>query len=472
MGVKNYQQVFVFDVVLAAGLVYLPYYVSKTFSSQAREQLLAPFCSKVWNMSLTDINHNISIPLTSSGLFTTSSSSSSPSLSFLLDSTLVAEIIIGFITALASIFIWKIVSEINAPVNVKRVPTEPRKSRMQKAADFPPPFPNGWFLVDHSHRLDKGQVKEIQAFGLVLALFRGMDGKASVVDGICPHLGANLGATGIVSGNCLRCAFHGWNFDSEGKCVGIHGTDTVPVGAGVKKYPTQEKNGCIFMYYDVEGNDPTWEIETFAPIDDGEWYIAGETHNVVHAHINEIPENGSDAAHLNVLHQPFVVSQLQSAMDHAWTCTWEVNKDRPHTSQIALTQMMNIFGAHLPFGNVTAKIRQIGPGLVILDLDTIFGPLVTYETLLPTRCTSQIARHITFAHPNVPRLVGKFIMWAFEEQFNRDVPIWESKKFLPKPMISKADGPILNFRRWMSQFYSPASTSFSDALAKEYMLDW
>jgi cholesterol 7-desaturase len=299
-----------------------------------------------------------------------------------------------------------------------------------------------------------------------------MDGKASVLDGICPHLGANLGHTGVVSGNCLKCIFHGWEFDSTGTCVKVHGTDTIPHNAKVKKYPTMERNGMILVYYDAEDRDPAWEMEPHPNVEAGEWYISGETYNVVHAHINEIPENGADAAHLDVLHQPFIVDSLKKAMDHRWTCTWEVNKDKPHTSLIALTQGMNIFGAALPFSDVQANIRQIGPGIVILELDTVFGKLVTYETIIPTRCTSQIARHVTFAAPTVPRIVGKFIMWGLEEQFNRDVPIWETKKYIPKPLISKADGPILNYRRWMSQFYTPASVSFADALAKEYMLDW
>lgn len=472
--------VFASDVVVGAFLFYLPYAAGKYFAPAASTTVLAPFVSSMWNMTLADLSKNITLlpqasvlaGYTGGAALSSSSSSSSSSFFITLDSTLLSEAIVGFLFALFSIFAWRIFTNVNAPVNVRRIPTEPRKSRMQKAEDFPPPFPNGWFLVEHSHRLDKGQVKEVQAFGLVLALFRGMDGKAAVVDGICPHLGANLGATGVVSGNCLKCIFHGWEFDENGKCVKIHGTDTIPTNAAVKKYPTREKNGCIFMYYDIDGNDPTWEVETFDPIDKGQWYLAGETYNIVHAHINEIPENGSDAAHLNVLHQPFVVSQLQPVFDHLWTCSWEVDKDKPYSSKICLTQSMNLGGWPLPFGTVDAKITQVGPGLVILTLDTIFGTLITYETLLPTRCTSQIARHVTFASPGVPRIVGKFVMWALEEQFNRDVPIWESKKFLPKPMISKADGPILNYRRWMSQFYSPSSVSFPDALAKEYMLDW
>ena len=34
-------------------------------------------------------------------------------------------------------------------------------------------------------------------------------------------------------------------------------------------------------------------------------------------------------------------------------------------------------------------------------------------------------------------------------QFERDIPIWNFKHFLRKPLILKEDGPILKYRRWM-----------------------
>jgi hypothetical protein len=39
-------------------------------------------------------------------------------------------------------------------------------------------------------------------------------------------------------------------------------------------------------------------------------------------------------------------------------------------------------------------------------------------------------------------------------QFERDLPIWNWKHFLRRPLILREDGPILKYRRWMRQFYS------------------
>lgn len=41
------------------------------------------------------------------------------------------------------------------------------------------------------------------------------------MDSYCAHMGGNLAAGGRVIGNCIECPFHGWTFDSTGKCVRI-----------------------------------------------------------------------------------------------------------------------------------------------------------------------------------------------------------------------------------------------------------
>lgn len=69
--------------------------------------------------------------------------------------------------------------------------------------------------------------------GEQVAVFRGLEGKAYVVDAYCPHLGANLAVGGRVVGDCIECPFHGWQFRGEdGKCIRI---------------PYAEKGGPFFL---------------------------------------------------------------------------------------------------------------------------------------------------------------------------------------------------------------------------------
>ena len=103
---------------------------------------------------------------------------------------------------------------------------------------FPfPTTPDGWYGVAFAPRLASGAVKAIHYFGRDLALFRDEGGRARVFDAHCPHMGAHLGHGGLVSGEGIRCPFHGWRFDGEGRCVevphlGRVQTQTLRVTAG------------------------------------------------------------------------------------------------------------------------------------------------------------------------------------------------------------------------------------------------
>ena len=54
-------------------------------------------------------------------------------------------------------------------------------------------------------------------------------------------------------------------------------------------------------------------------------------------------------------------------------------------------------------------------------------------------------------------------------QFERDMMVWNSKKYIENPCLMKEDRNIRAFRNWFNQFYSENSRSFADA--KE-SLEW
>jgi hypothetical protein len=42
----------------------------------------------------------------------------------------------------------------------------------------------------------------------------------------------------------------------------------------------------------------------------------------------------------------------------------------------------------------------------------------------------------------------------FHQEADKDIPLWENKLYLSSPLLCDGDGPIMQFRRWASQFYS------------------
>jgi cholesterol 7-dehydrogenase len=366
---------------------------------------------------------------------------------------------------------WKLV--LSRPFEKHRL-QNPERRRGQRPGDYPPPFPNGWFSVWASHDINKGDVRSVTAFGQQLVVFREYSGKVAVLDAYCPHLGAHLGEGGSVTArNCLRCPFHGWEFDAEGTCRFVNGTDVIPPNSNTRSWPCVEANGVILVWHHAAGVAPTWDVERYPYIDDGSYYRSGQTTSYVNTHIREIPENGADSAHLNVLHTDFVIAQLRPVgLAHGWNAAWRPHDTIEHKSCIALSQHFELCGYRVPGTTVTTEINQIGPGMVSLQLFTPLGRVHVFEYVTPIRALEQRILHVAFCNPYIPQPIASFILWSLDAQFHRDQPVWENKRMATRPVISKADGPILEFRRWFQRFYSTESISFADAVARQNMLDW
>jgi phenylpropionate dioxygenase-like ring-hydroxylating dioxygenase large terminal subunit len=94
--------------------------------------------------------------------------------------------------------------------------------------------------------------------------FRDNAGRVGVMDHRCPHRCASL-FLGRNEGNGLRCVYHGWKFDVEGKCVDM---PSVPSHQDfkdkvrAKAYSVTERAGIIWVYRGAAAEAPPFpEIE-------------------------------------------------------------------------------------------------------------------------------------------------------------------------------------------------------------------
>ncbi|XP_029469917.1 cholesterol 7-desaturase-like isoform X3 [Rhinatrema bivittatum] len=362
-----------------------------------------------------------------------------------------------------------------------RLHTANEVRRRRKKGDLPPVYPNGWYQLLDAHLLRREEVKNISVLGEQVALYRTWEGQVYVVDAYCPHLGANLAVGGRVIGNCIECPFHGWQFSGEdGKCTRIPYAEKVPEFAKIKTWPSCEINGMICIWYHCDGLEPTWSIPEQEEITSKEWVYRGRTEHYVNAHIEEIPENAADIAHLSHLHAPGIVSgvdlrytnsKLWEFVKHTWKVQWHPEPEpNKHCSQMLLEHALTLFGKHCALLDVHVVARQVGPGLVFLTFKhAFFGSGVIVHCVTPVEPLLQRVSHSIYYQANMITLIPKFILWAECMQFERDVMIWNNKKYISKPLLIKEDSAIQRHRRWYTQFYSENSPRLT---FQQQGLDW
>src|SRR5438067_6207086 len=120
-----------------------------------------------------------------------------------------------------------------------------------------------WQPVYVAADLAAGHAKPIRFMSEDFTLYRGEGLDAPVatrpephlVAFRCAHRGTQL-STGWVEGDCIRCFYHGWKYDSSGQCVEQPAEDAgfaskVKIGS----YPCEEYLGLIFAYLG-EGQPP------------------------------------------------------------------------------------------------------------------------------------------------------------------------------------------------------------------------
>ncbi|KFW93402.1 Cholesterol desaturase daf-36, partial [Phalacrocorax carbo] len=228
------------------------------------------------------------------------------------------------------------------------------------------------------------------------------------------------------------------------------------------------------------GVGPTWAVPEQREITTKEWVFRGQTEHLVDVHIQEIPENAADTAHLAFLHGPTILggsdlrytrSKLWDFMKHVWKAEWWPEPEpNEHCSQLLIQHTTTIFKKHFSLMDLTVSARQVGPGLVFLTFEHAFlGHGIILQTVTPLEPLLQNVVHKIYYQKNVPAIIPKFILRAECIQFERDITIWNNKQYLPKPLLVREDSGIQKHRRWYAQFYSKKSVRLK---VQKEGLDW
>jgi nitrite reductase/ring-hydroxylating ferredoxin subunit len=312
------------------------------------------------------------------------------------------------------------------------------------SARYPfPAAPNGWFSVSASDQLAPGEVRALVYLGRDLVLFRGEDGVARVFDAYCPHLGAHLGVGGQVCGEGIACPFHGWMFDGDGHLSHVPGLDQPPRVA-TKAWMVSERNGRIFVWHHADGGQPDYDVIGYR-LEQSSWTPWRCNTYQVRAHVQDLTENIIDRSHFSRVHD-----MAPPESDH-----FEVRFDG--TSMI-VEQSLKVTAVDVVGYEIQTTTTTCGPGIVAVEVHQDPIEMLTYITQSPideelTEVNLSFSMK-ALSDEKATESISELNDRITNEQFTQDVPIWENKIYRERPIITKIDGPLREYRRWFQQFYS------------------
>jgi 5,5'-dehydrodivanillate O-demethylase oxygenase subunit len=107
-----------------------------------------------------------------------------------------------------------------------------------------------WHVIGTLPELEKEPVQPVRLLGENLTLFRSERGEIGLLGERCAHRAISL-AYGIPQTNGLRCAYHGWTYDTEGHVVDMP-FEPACLPLKIKAYPVEELGGLIWAYLGPE----------------------------------------------------------------------------------------------------------------------------------------------------------------------------------------------------------------------------
>ena len=107
--------------------------------------------------------------------------------------------------------------------------------------------PDHWYPLAWSRELKPGRTLATRFAGEPIVLIRPAQGDVFALADRCAHRQVPL-SMGLVEGCAVRCAYHGWAYDTAGRCIDVPYLGKNKLPNGVRSYPCREANGLIFVF--------------------------------------------------------------------------------------------------------------------------------------------------------------------------------------------------------------------------------
>jgi nitrite reductase/ring-hydroxylating ferredoxin subunit len=318
-----------------------------------------------------------------------------------------------------------------------------------------PTIPRGWFQIGWSHDFPPGEAHPLRYFGCDLVVYRGESGVLRVLDAYCRHLGAHLGYGSRVERDCIRCPYHGWLYDREGRTVETPGAEP-PLRARIGTWTTAEVDGLVFVLHDpagaleeapapggfVRSEEPFWPIECTTAV----WRNQPMVPQFA-------ADNVVDAGHFTYVHGSYKPAHLVNYEHdrHRFTALYELEFGAGAPSTWAT-----------PSGPISGTIQTEAWGIGVMwnrlggcdDIRSVLGVTPISPTVADLRLTVWVPRTRTDGAPLDDHIRDRWLEQQ-RSQVDADLLIWANQTFVERPpYIGGESSPMRVFRKYAAGFYA------------------
>lgn len=283
-----------------------------------------------------------------------------------------------------------------------------------------------------------GAPVRVRLLGEDLLAFRDSTGRVGLTDAFCPHRRAPL-FFGRNEECGIRCAYHGWKFDVDGKCVDMPsepGGTTLRDKVRLTAYPTLELGGAVWTYMGPPEHQP--------PPPDYEWLRAPASHRHLsktyeHCNYFQAMEGGFDTAHSSFAHNNKMGDQNELR-----------NRDRSPRIELETTD----------YGYSYTSTRSI-------DAETSY--VRVYHYVMPTLQMRAMTRATNGAPAEVPKLDGH--LWVPIDDEQTYVYNWACGYDENTPLTEEYMARFESFTGRGADDLIPGTFALKRNLSNDYLID-
>ena len=162
---------------------------------------------------------------------------------------------------------------------------------------------NCWYPVTFLQDLPKNRPYSFSLYDEPFVIFRNQEGKLACLMDLCPHRAAKLSDGQIIDGK-IECLYHGWQFDTEGKCQHIPQLPDevkIPNNACVQSFFVVKKQGIIWFWRGKNTEADQNLIPTIPDLDKSEFRGTDFMMDLPYDQ-SYLIENVIDPAHVHISH--------------------------------------------------------------------------------------------------------------------------------------------------------------------------